>query len=353
MAQLTTAPLIAPLLLATDGSPSAHVAQQLLLSLAQILSRDPETEDLIHILTVKPQLLPNAGRKPVEDDYEVLVEPNLKSNTAEEQQLLQAIAAKIPSSLPIWLEARRGRPISEILNYARLIQAGLIAVGHQGLATGLRDFLLGSVSSAIARYAACPVLIARPQAERLGAPLWQHLLLVVDGSQATQGAIAMTHQLLAIGIQQVTILGVQPPLTAQYLFGPFATPTPNWQLMQSLQQAQKEQSEQIVQQAEAVLSPSQVRVQTLTFMSEPGPCICQVAQQQGIDVIIMGSDSRKPKYSSGGNAATDSRRGLNQIRLSATADFVIHHAPCSVLLCRASRTSTDVASTQSVPGKIT
>lgn len=346
MAQLTTAPLTAPLLLATDGSPSAHVAQQLLLSLAEILPKGSETEDLIHILTVKPQLLPKAGRKPVEeDDYEVLIESNLKSTTAEEQQLLQAIATEIPSSLTIWLEARRGRPISEILSYARLIHAGLIAVGHQGLATGLRDFLLGSVSSAVARYANCPVLIARPQAEHLKAPLWQHVLLVVDGSQATQGAITMTHQLLGMGIQRVTILGVQPPLTAQYLFGSFATPTPHWQLMQSLQQAQKEQSEQIVQQAEAALR-SQVKVRTLTFMSEPGPCICQVAQQQDIDVIIMGSDSRKPKYSSGSNLDTDSRRVLSHIRLSAAADFVIHHAPCSVLLCRAPRSSAEIPSTR-------
>ncbi|HEY9847763.1 MAG TPA: universal stress protein, partial [Candidatus Caenarcaniphilales bacterium] len=130
--------------------------------------------------------------------------------------------------------------------------------------------------------------------------------------------------------QRVTILCVQPPLTTQYLFGPYATPTPGRQLMQSLQQAQKEQSEQLIHQAQAVLNLPGLTLQTFAQISEPGPLICQVAQQQGVNLILLSSDRRAP---------------LGNIRLGATGDYVIHHAPCPVLLCRAVRPESSVTST--------
>jgi nucleotide-binding universal stress UspA family protein len=128
--------------------------------------------------------------------------------------------------------------------------------------------------------------------------------------------------LIPAGIQRVTILCAQTPLNPHYLFGPFATPTPNWQLTQSLQQAQKEQSEQIIQKAQEKLAGANLAVTTLIQTGEPGPIICQIAQQQQADVIILGSD-RHPAF--------------RNIRLTATGDYVLHHAPCPLLLCRTGR----------------
>jgi nucleotide-binding universal stress UspA family protein len=331
MTQFAAPPLSAPLLLATDGSPSACLAQKLLYPIGANLEQEAKGKKTLVMLMVKPQLLVRQARKAIAiPEVEARPETELEtiSDLAEEQNLLNALAADVPKNLAVFLEARRGRPTTEILNYARSLPAGLIAVGHQGLETGMRDFLLGSVSLGVARYATCPVLVARSQIE-VETPSWQHVLLVVDGSQATHSAIALTRQLVSAGIQQVTILSVQSPLTTQYLFGPFATPTPSWQLMQSLQQAQKDQSEQIIQQAEAALCLPGLKVQTLTQVSEPGPCICQIAQQQAVNVIILGSD-RRP--------------ALGNIRLTATGDYVIHHAPCPVLLCRVPRADVLTAS---------
>lgn len=305
-------PLSAPLLLATDGSASAEVAKQLLYPLAGRLKSRNGLPPLV-MLMVQPRLLP---RPPAAIAPELETEP--AADLSQAQQLLQAIAADVPPEIAVTLEARRGRPASEILSYARSIQAGLIAVGHQGVSTGIRDFLLGSVSAAVARYAPCPVLVARAKPNGQP-PGWRHVLLVLNGSQATQAAIALTRQFLPLGIAQLTLLVVQRPLTTQYLFGPFATPAPNWQLLQALQQVQQEQSDQMLRQAEAALSNPELQLQTLTQINEPGPCICEVAQAQGVDLILLGSD-RRP--------------ALGNLRLTTTGDYVIHHAPCPVLLCR-------------------
>jgi nucleotide-binding universal stress UspA family protein len=314
-------PLHPPLLLATDGSASACLAQQCLYPLAAVLMV-PETTPNWVTLHVKPRLLPG-GEKPESE----------KSETGENSpEWLQALVAEVPSQFKSQLLVRRGRPASEILNTAKQLGAGLIAVGDHGVETGLRDLLLGSVSNAVAQYANCHVLIARspkPEPPRgsqeatVADPQnpWRHVLLVLDGSQSTPQAITLTRQLIPAGIEQVTLLSIQPPLTTQYLFGPFATPAPSWQLIQSLEDVQKEQSQQMLTQATTALQGEALQITSLSEIAEPGVTICQIAQQQQVNLVIIGSDRRV---------------GLGQVRLGVTGSYLIHHAPCPVLLCRPS-----------------
>lgn len=245
--------------------------------------------------------------------------------------VLQAELERSSHTISTSLVAAQGRPATEILKQASQSQAGLIALGCHGTG-GAREMLVGSVSAEIARYAGSHVLIARSaEPEHPVQPNWQHVLLVVTGELATQSAIALTRQLVPVGIQQLTVLCVQPPLTSHYLFGPFATPNPSWQLTQSLQAAQREQSEAILQQAELALSDLDVELEMLVQTGEPGSLICQVAEQRQANLIIIGSDAN-PKRSKSSPPAPIGRRRL--LRLTATADHVIHHANCPVLLSR-------------------
>lgn len=348
MMQSTSAPLMPPLLLATDGSLSAQMAQRLIMPLAQILPTDTTTSTPVplEVLTVQPRpvrlrarglpSLAGFNRKPSTEAraLEASTEPDFPSLETDELLEPSLLELQITPTLdtspacPINFQSREGRPATEILNYARTLQAGLIAVGHRGIG-GSRELLLGSVSSAIARYAASHVLVARGLPEEPNfQPRWGHVLLVVNGSQATKQAIALTRQLLPVGIQRITILCAQTPLNPHHLFGPFATPTPSWQLTQSLQQAQKEQSEWIIQKAQEKLTAPNVELETFIQIGEPGPLICQMAAQQQADMIILGSD-RQPAF--------------RHTRLTATGDYALHHAPCPVLLCRMARADVDSA----------
>lgn len=60
-------------------------------------------------------------------------------------------------------DVRVGSPAEEIVTLSREVDADLIVVGTHGFG-GVRRLLLGSVADAVARHAACPVLIARPKA---------------------------------------------------------------------------------------------------------------------------------------------------------------------------------------------
>lgn len=255
--------------------------------------------------------------------------PDLPPALAVLQTELERSSHEVSTSIV----AAQGRPATEILKQASQSQAGLIALGCHGTG-GAREMLVGSVSAEIARYASSHVLIARSaEPEHPAQPNWQHVLLVVTGELATQSAIALTRQLVPVGIQQLTVLCVQPPLTSHYLFGPFATPNPSWQLTQSLQAAQREQSEAILQQAELALSDLDIALEMLVQTGEPGSLICQVAEQRRANLIIIGSDAN-PKRSKSSPTGSLGRRRL--LRLTATADYVIHHANCPVLLSRMS-----------------
>ncbi|XHX77951.1 MAG: universal stress protein [Stenomitos frigidus ULC029] len=376
MTQTTTPVLFSPFLLATDGSSSAHLAQKLLTAIAQTLhaQQNGNGRSLVTVLTVEPRRSSRSRRLPpkpsavsqvtestpaapaIDAASDALVE---LSPPPSGDDLVTTLRSHFPTDVPIAVQVRQGRPAIEILRCARTIQAGLIGVGSRGSSSRLGR-LMGSVSVIIARYAPCSVLVARG-AVSTAEPSLHHLLLVVNDSPATHQAIATAHQLLSAGVEQITILYAQPPLNADYLFGPFATPTPSWQLNQSLQEAQREQSEQVLIQAKDALSCPDVTVHTLRQTGDPGPLICQIAEQRQVDLIVLGGNATRRwlRFPAGEALLTlqsfrrskpnepkpDSLKleakslvkpapALRNTRLSATEDYTLHHAPCPVLLCR-------------------
>lgn len=325
MPALPASNLSLPLLVATDGSPSAVMAQHLVQPIAHLLqaqaSTPPACPALI-ALTVEP--FPKQRRSSPIARLPAAPSPSLPPT--------EASAAIQSPPLQDWIDrqVRQGRPAPEILNYTYAVQASLIAVGQRGNHSQ-REPLLGNVATVIARYARCNVLVARGTA----APSWERVLVVVDGSRASQMALAMLRQLIPIGIQQIVLLWVQLPVNANYLFGPFVAPNPSWHLSQSLQGAQKDEGERHLQQAQAVLADVPCEIRTSLVVGDPGPVICQVAQEQQINVILLGHDStRRSLLPSRKRSNINSSRLLRNARLGVTEDYVIHYAPCSVLLCR-------------------
>lgn len=57
--------------------------------------------------------------------------------------------------------AREGNPAEAILDTANEVKADLIVVGNRGL-SGIKRFLLGSVSQKVSEHAHCNVMIVRP-----------------------------------------------------------------------------------------------------------------------------------------------------------------------------------------------
>ncbi len=392
MAETDSRVLFPPLLLATDGSSSARLAQKLMRPLMQLFQAGepealPEASQvagksgsanqglsapqpklrvvsiLLMVLTVQPRIPRRSTKKAVshpspEEESAVVTtkvveesNPVVPGRIPSLEELTVSVQEDFPSLSNIHLEVRQGRPTTEILNCARSIEAGLIAVGHRGKG-GMRELLLGSVSTAIARYAPCSVLITRNSGQPITAPNLNHVLLVVDESVGTRSAIAATRQLIPAGIQTITLLHIQSPLNANYLLGPFFSPTPSWQLSQSLQNVQKEQGMEVLQRAIAALHNGDrgVTITPRLQTGDAGPLICQVAQELQANLIILGSDASRRTLLSplqgrrarqpAANAQTVARP-IRNTRLSITDDYVIHYAPCPVLLCRSPQFSSN------------
>jgi nucleotide-binding universal stress UspA family protein len=80
---------------------------------------------------------------------------------AAAQHLIEKTAAALTEAgYQASTQVREGHPAQEIVRAAEEFEADVIVVGARGL-SGLQEFLLGSVSARVLRYAACSVLVAR------------------------------------------------------------------------------------------------------------------------------------------------------------------------------------------------
>jgi nucleotide-binding universal stress UspA family protein len=152
------------ILLATDGSREAQLAARTAVDLAN------STNSKLHLTTVA---LGNPD--PVYHIYEgglryETYEKAFEAVKGEAQKVLDEQVRKIEEAGGTVNEAhlrigqRRDRAI---VHLAEELGVGLIVMGSRGLG-GVRRALMGSVSSSVVRHAHCPVLIVRPEKQRVG-----------------------------------------------------------------------------------------------------------------------------------------------------------------------------------------
>ena len=77
-----------------------------------------------------------------------------------ESVLKRAAGDALSKGVEVETHARKGQPAEVIIDVANQVQADLIVVGGSGL-TGIKRYLLGSVSSKVSEHAPCNVMIVR------------------------------------------------------------------------------------------------------------------------------------------------------------------------------------------------
>jgi len=132
------------ILVAVDGSPQSNAALATAVDLAQhyraslcLLHAFPHISDLLGT----PQ-------------YEHLLE----ARSMIGQQILDSTRAQVPKSVAVEIQLIEGPPAPAILRVAVEDACDMIVMGSRGHGQ-LAGMLLGSVSSAVAQRANCPVLI--------------------------------------------------------------------------------------------------------------------------------------------------------------------------------------------------
>jgi nucleotide-binding universal stress UspA family protein len=244
---------------------------------------------------------------------------------------LKDVAKKYKVELqPGNIHALRGRPFEEICRLARQARVDLIVTSTRGH-TGLKHLLLGSTAERVVRYSPCPVLVVRgvdrmkQDANGSGPALaFRRILVPVDFSKCSMQGLDYA-KALAKQFDSTLVLLHSVHLSYYVASDEYA----RYDLPLLLQQSEKiakEQMRDLVQQTDW----EGIKVETSLEIGHAGQQICYRAQDQHADLIVT---------------STHGTTGLKHILVGSTAEYVVRHAHCPVLVVP-SRERPDVTSTK-------
>ncbi len=262
------------ILLATDGSPSAEVALDLLCS---VHLRPVDRVDLVSVAQISPFALASG--------FETL---SVADDAAAE--IVQAAAARLGRcGIRAETHVAEGPVADGIVRTAAAIDADLIVVGSRGLGW-IAGTLLGSVARELTRSSPFPVLVVR---ERHEAP--RRVLVAVDGSPDSRAAV-----------EALAVVPLDPDIEVALLH------------VISHTGADVSRAQELLNLV-AFRLPATVRIRTEVDHGVVADRILTRAGAIGSDLIVLGSrSSRGPLPGS-------------------TADRVLTSAHCSVLVARATQ----------------
>jgi nucleotide-binding universal stress UspA family protein len=215
------------------------------------------------------------------------------------------------------IHAVRGRPFEEICRLARERGIDLIITSTRGN-TGLKHLALGSTAERIVRYSPCPVLVARHHEPKptngkvtRGGFGFRKILVPIDFSDCSMAGLAYA---TALAKQFKSKLVLLHSVHLQYYaasdeYTRYDLPL----LMQQVEKAAQGQMRDLVRKT----GWDGIQVETALEAGHAGQQICARAQDYNADLIVT---------------STHGTTGLRHVLLGSTAEYVVRHATCPVLV---------------------
>jgi nucleotide-binding universal stress UspA family protein len=275
------------ILVAYDGSASARNG----LAVASYLAK--EDKSWIKVLTVLPSY---------EGDLELIGVSNIKETIEGPGRKLLKEAQNIADheDVHILTNMTQGEPYDKIVHVADDENCDLIVMGRKGM-NPLERELVGSVTARVIGYTRKDVLVV-PEGTKLTR---KNLLLATDGSPSCEAAVDRAIQLAK---------EMSAPLTAVsvvYSNDEYLALAPG--VVHELVGKAKEKLATIEQKGKE----AGIKIDTVVKEGEAYEAITTLAQDNGIDLIVMGSHGRK---------------GLQRLLMGSVTERTIGYAPCPVLV---------------------
>ncbi len=210
---------------------------------------------------------------------------------------------------------RTGKPFHEICAAAESA-ADLIVIATHGY-TGAQRVLLGSTAECVVRHAPCPVLTVRQPATSEGRRRpprlkLRKILVPIDFSKLSKAALPWATFLAEQFKAEVVLLHVVEKFPIDYLMGRELTSHTIVPLMK--------QAEADLERAAADLAKSfGIKISAAVREGKPHEEICEAAKTLAVDLVVL---------------TTHGYTGLKHVWLGSTAERVVRHAVCPVLVVR-------------------
>jgi nucleotide-binding universal stress UspA family protein len=305
---------ITSILVPIDFSPASFNALDFALPLAE---RFDASVHLVHVFDFDypPSML---AAMPM-----IIPESRLADNA---KRRLKDIARKLALS-PHNLHVVSGRAYRAICELARKIGIELIITAASGQ-SALEHVLLGSTAERIVQHAPCPTLVVRGRQRSLfkknGDPTagrathLRKILIPLDFSNCSMIGLEYAIRLGETSSAELVLLNsVSVPSFAPYgAYGDRGLPVANHYAWLT---AEKEMS-----QLRSTLVARGIEAETVIESGVPAHQICLYAQNHEVDLIVT---------------ATHGRTGLKHLLLGSTAEQIVRHGPCPVLVVPSKETS--------------
>lgn len=214
-------------------------------------------------------------------------------------------------------EVRNGTPSATILAYVDEHDIDLIAMGTHGR-TGLKRFVLGSVTEHVLRASPVPILAARGDEDDPQQAPYEHILVPTDGSSCAAGAI--DHALAVGGACGATIhaVNVVDTESARARSGD-VVPS---EYLGTLREDGEEALSGVVARGDS----AGLTVESATLDGRPSEQLIGYAKEHDIDLAVMG---------------THGRSGLERFLLGSTTERLIRESTFPVIAVPATTDGTD------------
>ena len=169
--------------------------------------------------------------------------------------------------------------------------------------------------------------------------MFHKLLVAIDTSDISEHVFEQAVSLAKINNSNLMLLHVLNPLDEQYIDPMFVQPTilyPEYQAQKNeinikdWSKLKEERLKWLRSQCEQAKRLG-IAGESQGYTGEASRTICDVARNWGADLIVIGRRGR---------------RGLSEFFLGSVSNYVLHHAPCSVLVVQGPVNINDKAASQ-------
>ena len=210
------------------------------------------------------------------------------------------------------LHAIKGRPYKQICRLARELEIDLIVIATRGR-TGLKHLALGSTAERVVRHAPCPVLVVHPQgrpARRLPSAAGK-ILVPIDFSACAAEGLAYARALAGLfGSRLVLLHSVD---LHYYSTNPEYILLDLPPLLAVAEQSAREQMLELISDTDW----EGLTVEHTLESGHAGEMVCRRARDFSADLIVT---------------STHGTTGLKHVLLGSTAEYIVRHASCPVLV---------------------